>query len=742
MGSTTSALGVAAPVTDARERVTGRSPFVVNEWSPSMLHGRILRSAQPHASVVGIDTSAALAIPGVMAIVTGADVPGDESGPRRFGTAIRDTPVLATDRVRYVGEPIAVVAAVDLDVAAEAIAAIEVELEPLAPALTIDEALAHGEPGIHPGGNLVGTREERIGDVTAALENADAVVTEMFEVPPLQGVPLETHTVLADWDSDGLTVHTATQTPFHVRRELAQIFDLPAETVRVITRTLGGGFGSKAYTRIEPLAALVARRAGRPVKFVLSRSEEFVTVHRQAARVTFTTGVSRDGHLVAIRAHCDFASGAYTDNTPRVLRHGLYSLVGPYRVDAVEISTRGVFTNTPPCGPLRAPGTAQVQWAREAHLDAVALAVGVDPVELRRRNLVAKSDRFILGGPMGPVHLHELLDAVGSGEKGEPRSSRRRRGRGVALAMKTTATPTTAQSTVTVDRRGRIGVLTSTVDMGQGARTALAQIAAMAMDVPLAHVDVSLPDTATTPPDDGTVSSRSTFSMGTAIERAAKNLRDRLLVTAEEQMEIARTDIIIERGRLRPVDRSSDGLSFGELVARSGRAMIEADGAFTNEAMYDPSTGETGVSTHHHQAAASALVEVDLDTGAVDVLEVRVATHAGVVVNPVLAELQSEGNVAFGVGQALMEELVMDGGQVQNANLGDYVIPSFVDMPRRVGVELTEDDLREVHGIGETALPAVVPAVTNAVANAAGGRIHTIPATPERVLRAMRALQT
>lgn len=399
------------------------------------------------------------------------------------------------------------------------------------------------------------------------------------------------------------------------------------------------------------------------MKVVLSRSEEFVSVHRQAARIAFTTGVTRDGRLVALRAHCDFASGASTDNTPRVLRHGLYSLIGPYRIDAFEVSTRGAFTNTPPCGPLRAPGTAQVQWAREAHLDQVARAVGVNPAQLRRRNLLTASDRFVLGGPIGPMHVAELLDVVAHGGRGLPSTRARARGRGVALAMKTTATPSTSDATVRVDRRGRVGVLTSTVDMGQGARTALAQIAGAAMDVPTTEVDVSLPDTGMTPPDDGTVSSRSTFSMGTAIQRAAEALREKLIAAAEEKMEIARTDLVIKGGRLRPVDGSSDGIAFGELVERSGADSIEAAGSFTNEPMRDPVTDEAGVSTHHHQAAASALVEVDLETGAVDVLEVGVATHAGVVVNSVLTELQSEGNVAFGLGQALMEELLLDGGR-------------------------------------------------------------------------------
>jgi CO/xanthine dehydrogenase Mo-binding subunit len=736
-GHATARVGASATVVDALERVTGRIGFVQNERREGMLHARILRGVQAHASIVSVDATAAMALPGVAAVVTGADVPADADGPRLFGNQTRDTPPLAVDRVRYVGEPVAAVAAVDLDTAEAALSRIRVELRPLPASLTMDDAAARDAQPIHGTGNLVDTRQDRAGDVDEALARADAIVTETFVCPPLQGVPLETHVALAEWDEAGLTVHTATQTPHHVRRELAHLFGLAPERVRVVVATLGGGFGAKAYTRIEPIAALLAHRAGRPVKLVLTRSEEFVTVHRQAARMAFTTGVARDGRLLALRATCDFGSGAYAGNTPRVLRHGLYSLVGPYRVGAHDLTARGWFTNTPPCGPMRAPGTAQVQWAREAHLDAVAAAIGMDPLEFRRRNLLGERDRFLLGGPIGPMHLPALLDTVAM-EPGRPARAGRRRGAGVGVAMKTTATPTTSAASMTVDRTGRIRVLTSSVEMGQGARTALAQLSAAAMSVDLDSIDISLPDTGTTPPDDGTVSSRSTFSMGSAVQRAAGQLRERLAAIAADHLEIARTDLVAEDGRIRPVDNSSPGLTYGDLVALSGLDTLDADGSFTNEPMRDPATGEEGVSTHHHQAAAGALVEVDVETGAVELLEVRVATHAGLVVNPVLAEHQSEGNATFGIGQALMEELVLDEGQVQNGSLADYPIPSFRDMPPRVWVALHEDDHREVHGIGETALPAVVPAITNAIAAAIGARLHLIPATPERVLRALR----
>jgi CO/xanthine dehydrogenase Mo-binding subunit len=342
---------------------------------------------------------------------------------------------------------------------------------------------------------------------------------------------------------------------------------------------------------------------------------------------------------------------------------------------------------------------------------------------------------------MGPVHLPSLLDAVAQARPAAAGGASRNRGVGYSLAFKTTNTPSTSEAEVTVDGTGTVSVLTSTVDVGQGARTVLAQIAAAALQVPIEQVHVSRPDTMRTPQDHGTVSSRSTYCMGEAIRRAASSVVEQLAVVAGRELEIGRSDLVLVDGRFRPVDGSSAGMTLRALVRHSGLERIVGKGVFTNEPMRDDVTGEVGVSTHHHQAAASAVVEVDSETGLVDILDVRVATHAGTVINPTLAELQSEGNVAFAVGQALMEEIVLDGGQIQNASLADYLIPSIEDFPDSTSVSFTEDADREVHGIGETALPAVLPAITNAVAAALGTRLYRLPVTPERILATVRSVE-
>ncbi|HET8586583.1 MAG TPA: xanthine dehydrogenase family protein molybdopterin-binding subunit [Candidatus Limnocylindria bacterium] len=740
----TTPIGRRAPVLDARDRVRGAVRYTQNVALPGMLHARILRSSVAHGELRQVDLAAALRVRGVVAAVSGADVVA-AGLPGRYGQLVRDTPILAIDRVRYVGEPIAAVAAVDLDAAEEALDAIGVEIEPLPAVFDPADSLAPGAPLIHDAGNALEEMRLDVGDVDAAFAAADLVVTEEFHTPSIQGVPLEPHVAVADASGSSaaggpIVVHTATQTPYVVRRELAAAFGVDEERVRVVVQTLGGGFGAKAYPRIEPIAVLLSQRTGRPVRIGLSRSEEFITVQRQSSRIRLSTAVAADGRILAMDADALFGSGAYTDNGPRVLRHGLYSLPGPYRLGAIRAVSRGAFTNLPPCGPMRAPGTAQAQWAREAHLESIAARLGMDPLELRRRNLVRPGDRFVLGGVIPDVHVPQLLAAV-QGVRDVPELTRgsTRIGFGFGVSLKTTNTPSTSEADVQIGSDGRLAVMTSSVEMGQGARTALAQLAASVLGLEPGDVDVSLPDTQVTPRDQGTTSSRTTFSMGTAVQQAVEAIRDRLLALAAERLEIAIDDLVLERGTVAPRGAPALAIPLSDLVAATGEPIAE-HAQFVNTAPPDPVTGKPGSSTHYHQSAAGARVAVDVETGAVRVEEVRAATHAGMVVNPTLAELQNEGNVAFGLGQALMEEALFDGGQMVNASLADYLIPSIEDFPTATGVALLEDEgpHREIHGIGETALPAVVPAITNAVADALGIRLDRIPVSAERLIAALQ----
>jgi len=745
-------IGQRAAVLDASARVSGRIEFVINRTHPGCLTGRLLRSPHPHARIRHVDVSRARQLADVT-VLTGADLHAWPGLNPYYGPLVADTPVLASARVLYAGEPVVAVAAPDDDAAEAALALIDVDYEPLAAILDAHAALHPGAPGLYAQGNLIEHLSVRLGDVDRALEAAHVVLTEDYRTPAIQGVPLEPHVVLACADGDQVIVHTATQTPDVVRAQLGRIFGLPLANVRVIGGPLGGGFGAKAYTRLEPVALALALRARRPVKMVLSRAEEFVCTQRPAAWFRLTTGAAADGTLLALRAEGLYAGGASTETIPRVVRHGLAGLVGCYRIPNLAVDVRGAFTNTPPCGPLRAPGGAQAHFARESHLDSLAARLGLDPVELRRQNLAHDGDRFFMGGPLEDLHYPELLDAVRrppashaqdpglrGGVPRRPSASARSdaKGCGVALSLVLINTPTTSTATMKLNDDGSLNLLSSSVDMGQGAHTVLAQIAAAELGIDLDRVSVAQPDSAVTPYDHATTSSRTTFVMGTAVIRAAQAIKAQLLDLAAELLETRADDLELRDGRVQVRGVPERSLPYAQIVRQARAGNLLASGTFTSAAPVDPATGEVGASAQYHQAACRAEVSVDLATGKVRLTALTGAVFAGRMVNPTLCELQTESNLVNGVGQALFEELVYDSGQLTNPSLVDYTIPACRDMPATLSMQHLEDLQRgTLHGIGETLLPAVPPAIANAVFNACGARVRDLPLSPEKILRAL-----
>jgi CO/xanthine dehydrogenase Mo-binding subunit len=728
-------VGQRATVLDATARVTGRIDYVLNRTARGCLCARLLRSPHAHADITRLDPTTARRLPDVT-VLTGSDLERWPGLRPWFGPLVEDTPVLASRRVRYVGEPVAAIAAADDDAARAALALIEVDYAPLEAVFDAQSALAPGAPQVQSRGNLIDEREVRLGDVENALATADVVVTSEYTTPAVQGVPLEPHVVLAEPDGQNVLVYSATQTPEVVRAQLSHIFGLPLARVRVISAPLGGGFGAKAYTRLEPIAVALALRARRPVKLVLDRSEEFVASQRPAAWFRLTLGAGADGTLLALRAEGLFSGGASTETLPRVVRQGLAALVGPYRLPNVDVSVRAAFTNTPPCGPLRAPGGAQATWARESHVDALAARLSIDPVELRRRNLSQDGDRCVLGGPFEELHYPALLDAVA------PRQQPAATGRGVALSLVLINTPTTSNATLRLNDDGSLDVLTLSVEMGQGGHTVLAQIAADALSLDVQQINVATPDTQSAPFDHATTSSRTTFSMGAAVERAARDVRRQLLELGADVLEVSPEDLELNAGRVLVRGASERSVGYADIVRRARAGNLLATGTFTSAARPDPETGEAGASAQYHQAACAAEVSVDRSTGKVRLEGLRAAVFAGRMINPTLCELQAESNLVGGVGQALFEELVTDGGQLINGNLADYTIPSVRDLPAgsSIGIDHLEDlSESSVHGIGETLLPAVAPAIASAVFDACGARITDLPLTPEKLLKAIGA---
>jgi len=759
--------GETQPMLDAEERVTGRLNYVLNVELPGMLAGKILRSPLPHARIVRIDTTRAERLAGVSAVLTRDDF-GAQTGYRgRYGRIFRDQTVVAFDKVRFVGDPLAAVAACDEDVAAEALSLIDVDYEELPAVFDEAEALKPGAPLVHdprpeqqpmfskmienlPGGsNLCSHFKLRHGDVEQAFCQADFVFEDIFRSPAAQHVPLEPHVTAAHYAREKLTIWTSTQMPHAIRAQMAELFNLPLARVRVIVETLGGGFGSKGSLRLEPITAFLALKARRPVKTVLSREEEFVTVCKHPATIRIKTGVMKDGTLIAREVSANFNTGAYSDIGPVVARNGGSAMSGPYKIPHVSIDSCAVWTNVVPAGALRGFGVPQAVWAYESQMDMIAERLGIDPLEFRRKNLLHDGDIFATGEELAGIHFSELLDRAATAidwssedarwlNRHRPaKKSGVRRGKGLAMVIKATITPSTSAAALKLNEDGSLNVLTSSVECGQGAKTVLGQIAARAMQIPLSRVSVSDPDTEVTPYDQQTSSSRTTYSMGGAIGVAAKDLKRQLLDYAAENLEAALGDLIIEDARIMVRGSPHRSLTYGEIARLSNQANLFGRGAFSTRGGLDLQTGQGIGSVHWHQGAIGCEVEVDVETGKVKVLRLSPCVFAGTVVNPRLCQLQLEGCAIFGLGQTLFEEMIYgDHGQLLNVNLSDYNIPSFDDVPAEIHTSALEHaGSEDLHGIGETLLPPVMAAIGNAVYNAVGIRIHDLPLTAEKILR-------
>jgi CO/xanthine dehydrogenase Mo-binding subunit len=678
----------------SRAIVTGAARYASDFELPGMLHGRVLRSPVAHARVVRVDVPA-----GVLAL-TRDDV--RELG--RYGCQIQDETVVALDRVRHVGDRVAAVAAETPREAEEALALIDVEYEELPAVLDVLEAAAPGAPLVHEqhrvsqndaayfglrpqaGTNVCHLFRVRSGDVERGFAEADVVVEETYRTAAAQHATMEPHACVARWDGERLDVWTGTQTPFNVRSDLARVFRIPEDDVRVVVPPMGGAFGAKAFVRLEALAAALARKARRPVKLVLPRDEEWLTLNRHPSVIRVALGARRDGTLVAKRAESWLDTGAYADCGPGVAQKIGYSVVGPYRIPHVSVDSRCVYTNLPPNGAFRGYGATQAVWASERLMDVLADRLGLDPLELRLRNVLRDGDRFCTGETVGDVHFADCLEAAAAAVGW----SEGRRGKGLCVLLKGMQTPSRAAIAIEADDAGGYVLRCATAEMGQGARRALSLEAARLLGADPERVGFPDPDTSVVPYDTRTTSSRSTYMMGRALVEAVRDLR--------------------------------------ESGGRRGVGEIRNDGGL------DPDTGQGLASTHWHQGAAAAEVRVDDETGLVEVTRVHAAIYAGRVVDRPGAELQNEGSMIMGLGTALFEAVDFADGQVANANLSDYQVPALADLPELTH-ELIERDGADAHGLGETALPPVPAAIGNALASL-GIEVTELPITAEAVLRA------
>jgi CO/xanthine dehydrogenase Mo-binding subunit len=748
-------VGRPVPRVDALEKVTGRARYVTDLTMPGMVHAKVLRSPYAHARVTRVDVARARALPGVVAALAGADVTWCDP---YYGPAYRDRPVLAFDVARYEGEPVAAVAAVDEATAEAALELIDVDYEPLAPVMTLEEAQAPGAPLVHagqppaghfadlstlrpkPGTNICHQFHFARGDTALALAGADVVVEDAYRFPPVQHVALEPHAVVAAWDESGaLTLWASTQNPFSVRVELAKMFDVPLARIRVVVPHLGGGFGSKTYAKLEPLAAVLARTAGRPVRLAASIPEAFQTVRRCASRVAVRVGFRRDGSLVAVECDASYDVGAYADIGPRVVQKGTYTATGPYRVPHVTLDSRAVYTNTTPGGAFRGFGVPQLSWALESLFDEAAARLGRDPVDLRRQNFLAHGEEFAPGDTPIDGKLEESLGRAAEA-MGWTRSGAADRGRGVAAMLKASVAPSVSEAIVRLHADGSVTVLASAVEMGQGTRTVLAQIAAEVLCVPLDHVTVVQPDTAVTPYDQTTSSSRSTAMTGRAVQVAAEDVREQLLAAAAQSLGLSVRELELSDGAVvAPLRRLTYaetlalkfGMSGGELIGRG----VVAPGRTAA-----PLGGST---PFWEMAVGAAEVSVDEETGAVRVERYVSVADVGRAINPLTLEGQDEGGVVQGLGHTLLEEMLYADGHLLNGTLLVYRVPRADDVPDELECRFVENADGSgpfgSKGAGEGSLIPVSPAVANALARLTGIRLRDLPLTPERVWRALRS---
>jgi CO/xanthine dehydrogenase Mo-binding subunit len=748
-------VGQSVPRVEGVEKVTGRARYVTDLALAGMAYAKLLRSPYPHARLARVDASRARALDGVHAVLTGGDLTWCDP---YFGPAFRDRPIVAIDVARYEGEPVAAVAAEDELTAAEALDLIEVEYDELPAVTTLEEALAPGAPLVHtgkplaghfadlstlrarPGTNICHQFHHERGRGAAALGEADLVVEDTYRFPRVQHYSMEPHAALAAWDEAGaLTVWASTQNPYSVRVELAKMFGVPLSRIRIIVPHLGGGFGGKTYAKLEPLTAALARVAGRPVRLAASVEDAFRTVRRCDARVTFRVGFRADGRLHTVECHADFDVGAYADIGPRVVQKAIYTAAGPYRVPHVSLESFAVYTNTTPGSAFRGFGVPQLAWALESLMDVAADRLGVDPVDLRRQNLFAHGEEFAPGDTPIDGKFEESLNRAAEGIRWS-QAAAADRGKGVAAMLKASIGPSVSEAVVRLHADGSVTVLASTVEMGQGARTVLAQIAAEVLAVPVSRVTVAAPDTSVTPYDQTTSSSRSTTMMGRAVQEAAEDVRGQLVAVVAAHLGVPASELALDGGAVVGHDQRLSypevlalrfGMSGGELIGRG----VVAPGR---------SAAPLGGSTPFWEMAAGAAeVSLDEETGAVSVEEYVSVADVGCVINPLTCEAQDEGAVMQGLGHTLFEEMVYEGGQLLNANLVDYRVPRAEDVPPRLECRFVENADGAgpfgAKGAGEGSLIPVSPAVANALARLTGVRFRELPLTSERVWRALRA---
>jgi CO/xanthine dehydrogenase Mo-binding subunit len=731
------------------DRVTGAQQYVADLQPPDVLHARLVTVDAPRARILGVDATAALAVPGVRLVLTADDLP--QPVPR-FGPQNQDRPVLAVGETKYHGDPVAIVVADTVDEAEAGAAAVRVQHEPLPAVFTIEGALAPDaplvqDPSLRPGHRLAHTNvlnEHTIGwgDLEQAERGADLVIERRYTFPMVTQFAIEPHAWMAAPDGDGVKVWSAIQHPYWLQRMLAGVLGLPLSKVRVIAPDPGGAFGGKQHPKYEPALVFAALRVGRPVKLVLSLEETFQAVRRAACDATVRIGLARDGSICFEDIRADYLIGAYTDIADRVVGKGSYVGAGPYSIPAVRIAARSILSHTVPSTAFRGFGNPQINWAVESTLDEACGDLRLDPLDVRLRNLARKGQAFI---PFDTPCDGDWTDSVRlAAEKiGWGSAVPDGRGRGIAVGIKSGPTTGLSTSIVRLLADGSVVVYAGTSDMGQGARTVFAQVASQELGAPLDWVTVVMGDTAVVPYDQQTSASRSTVLMGNAVLNACRDIQRKLAAMAARLHGAEEGAVAVEGGMVRLPTGESVAIR-DVVVGGLGRLGGEITGFGEARKDADPDHPLGGSAAFFEFNCTAIEASVDEDTGDVTIHRHVTVSDVGKALNPLQVTMQDEGAAIMGLGHTLMEHYLFDDeGRIRNLGAIDYRIPTSMDLPRSLESAFVEHGDGPgpfgAKGMSEGALLCVAPAVGAAIHDATGVRIRDLPFSPERVWRALQS---
>jgi len=753
---------------DAVPKVTGQATFLDDRsLSFRSLIAKMLTSPYPHAAIHSIDIQRALEVPGVRAIVTGSDI------HNLHGESLVNIPFLAQERVRYVGEPVAAVAAVSEEAACEALALIQVDYAPLPALLDPELALKEDAPLLHPdlgkydhisaihpvpGTNICNHIVETKGDVVSAFERANWSLENHYTTHHVQHAAIEPHGAIAQVDLSGkITLWSQNDSPHRARKELAQALNLSHSDVRVISGYVGGNFGGKGGLKAEAIAvALALRVSPYPVKMIFDREEVFSSA---TARVPLTAWIksagSNAGKIEARKVRLVFDCGAYAEKSPTIALNAAQLAAGPYDIENVEIEAFAVFTNKIMTGAMRGYGSPQIAWAYEGHTDEIARYLQMEPFELRRRNIVREGTQVVTGQRLYAVGMDQTLEKCQQAMTQHlisvpSQTTKKARGTGVACIYRTVKTPTMSAAWVKMEEDGSINILMGSVEVGQGVTTILPQIVAETLRVPLARISVSEPDTDLVPYDTSTTSSRTTFHMGNAVKLAAEEVRDQLLNMAARQWEVAPEHLKLDQGRV--IGPSNRSAKYSEIIMHyfggGAGGTVLGKGVFSpQEILGAPPDGSRSqqaystMSAFHSYATQVAEVEVDLSSGDVKVLRLTGAHDVGKAINPQNCRQQIEGAMLMGLGYALTEMFHWEKGAILNPSFLEYGIPTGMEAPLFQTYLIEKNHPHGPYGakgLGEMALAPTAAAIANAVEDACGVRIRDLPITPGKILQGLR----